>query len=109
MLYEWNGYDPTTGAHTTALLKQRSTDGAVYYNILVEDTKADGICAHATAIWQHNNGNLYYDYGMYVCGYGSSKWFSTGARNWTQYLNTNPGVFVDGDAPFELYPIYSFN
>jgi hypothetical protein len=86
------------GAKVDATMMQR-TDGAVYVNVVVHDTRADGICAHGTIRWLHLNGNAYDDYGMHVCGAGTGESFTAPARDWRAYKGLDVGAFVDGGAP----------
>jgi hypothetical protein len=94
-LNDWHGSDSTGGSEVYATLFKRSTDGAVYVEVQVKDAKADGKCAHATIRWGHENENVYDDNGMWVCGAGQVRSFTTGARNWTRYDNVLALAFVD--------------
>jgi hypothetical protein len=87
--------DATGGATVHAELWRRSSDGAVYGRVVVADTAGDGICAHASLNWLHENGNTYFDTGMWVCGYGTSRTFTPGARNWTKYRQVSVSASVD--------------
>lgn len=87
--------DPTGGANVYGQLCEDPISHGYYWDVLVEDTKGDGKCAHAVADWYHKNGNHYYDYGMWVCGDGQNKFFITPTRNPTLYVGTGLGAFVD--------------
>jgi hypothetical protein len=101
--------DATRGAVGRVELWQRGSDGAVYPKVWVADARADGVCAHATVQWLHRNGNVYTDYGSWICGAGtSSKEPSVkGARNWRDYRSVSIAAFVDNGTPAAA-PLYDF-
>jgi hypothetical protein len=87
--------DPSGGATVTAEVWKSSSDGAVYPKVVVHDIRADGICAHGSINWKHDNGNTYFDTGMWVCGAGTSKSYTKGARNWRDYASVSMSASVD--------------
>lgn len=92
----------TGGSFVCADLYERSSDGAVYLKVWVYDEKADGLCAHGTVVWTHENGRIYNDYGMWVCGAGTGQYFTTPARNWQQYQTVWIEAFDDGDGGYAM-------
>jgi Prokaryotic phospholipase A2 len=86
------------GAKVDATMMQRE-NGAIYVNVVVHDTAADGICAHGTIRWLHVNGSAYNDYGMHACGALTGKSFTAPERDWRAYKGFDVGAFVDGGAP----------
>jgi hypothetical protein len=99
--------DPTGGATVTAELWQRSSDGAVYPKVTVQDVRADGACAHGSVNWKHENGNTYFDTDMPACGTGASRTYTKGARNWTVYDSASISASVDR-GPVASAPLHAF-
>jgi hypothetical protein len=95
----------TGGSYVCTDLYQRSSDGAVYLKVWVYDDKADGLCAHGTVGWTHENGNIYNDYGMWVCGYGTGEYFTTPARNSQDYDAVWLAAFEDGNRGYNTSDI----
>lgn len=100
------GRDSTGGAFAEACTYTAS-NGGFGVEVHVRDDKADGKCAHAALRWLHDNGNYYYDYGMYVCGYGAEAWYWPDPRNQTYYQRVDLEVFVDG-GPVTVLLIQTF-
>jgi hypothetical protein len=89
--------DSSGGAFVSGDLCEDHVSGGWYWSLAVWDYgNGDGKCAHAVADWYHKNGNHYYDYGMWVCGFDSGAYsFQTPIRNPTLYQETRLGAFVD--------------
>lgn len=103
------GSDSTGDAFACAVVYY---DGGTKVQVWVEDRagqdgKGDGKCAHGALRWLHDNGNYYYDYGMYVCGVGATGYWVKGPRNQTQYQKVDLLIFVD-NGPDRVIPLAGF-
>ena len=87
---------PDQGAFVFGLLCRDHVTTGWYWSVEVQDTAADGKCAHASAEWVKSDTTRDIDYGMWVCGDGNVKDFYTPVRNWTRYSYLMLGSFVDG-------------
>ncbi|MFD2419034.1 hypothetical protein [Amycolatopsis pigmentata] len=108
---DWLDYayvvDSTRGAIVDGLLCKDHVTTGDYWAVRVTDNSADSKCAHAGVIWRPASGNPVGDYGMYVCGAGTSALFTSPVRNWTLYHSTELAAFVDAGASSSA-PVYVF-
>jgi hypothetical protein len=81
------------GSYAEARLCRDHITTGWYFNVFVEDTKSDGKCAHAEAVWVKPDYTEDDDYGMYTCG--GYAYFYTPVRNWTRYYYLYINAFVD--------------
>jgi hypothetical protein len=108
---DWLDYayvvDSTGGAVVEGLLCKDHVTTGDYWAVKVTDQRADGKCAHAGVVWRPSSGNPIGDYGMYVCGAGTSALFASPVRNWTLYRSTELDAFVDA-GPSSAAPPHEF-
>lgn len=107
---DWLDYaytvDASGGATVEGLLCRDDVTTGSYWAVEVHDTLADGKCAHAGVVWRPASGNPVGDYGMYVCGAGTSALFTSPVRNQTLYRSTELAAFVDAGPSASAPPFY---